>query len=124
MYFFYPRHFLQGGSQAIIGVVEFPVSCSMEREHKCFLMILRSVFYSSVHVCVLLQHLDLALQNVSFIGELLHELLVSAADRSQRKTVNNTRPAAANLALTHPCVTPVDQPLLKSGGAEPTAHGR
>lgn len=87
-------------------------------------MILRSVVYSSVHVCVLLQHLDLALQNVSFIGELLHELLVSAADRSQRKTVNNTRPAAANLALAHPCLTPVDQPLLKSGGVEPTAHGR
>lgn len=77
-------------------------------------MILTSVLYFSVHVCVLLQHLNLALQNVSFISELLHELLVSAANRTQRKTVNDTKPADANLTMNHPCVTPVCQPLLKS----------
>lgn len=50
-------------------------------DHKEVVMILSSVYFAE-HVCVSLQHLDLALQNVSFIGELLHQLLVSAAEKN------------------------------------------
>lgn len=63
------------------------------------------MFQFSVHVCVLLQHLYLALQNVSFIGELLHELLVSVArengDRGSGLELGlNQRPAGTCVSDT------------------------